>query len=145
MKNTRTKPLFIFQLTRRQLFTLVSLGVLGIALAVFAYFFLSRLEQENINAVLMRSARNHATKLQERIDDNLNEIVSLESFYLSSEFVTRQEFAIFAQSIMHHEIGIQALEWIPFVPASEREDFEERARQDGFTDFVITERLEQES
>ena len=141
-KNT-LKYLSSFRLTRGQLFTVVSLNVLVIALAVFAYFFLSRLEQEKINAELKQAAKTHATNLQERIDDNLDEIVSLESFYLSSEFVTRSEFGIFAQSIMRHEMGIQALEWVPFVHGSEREDFEERARQDGFTGFVITERQKQ--
>ena len=41
------------------------------------------------------------------------------------------------------KLGIQALEWIPFVSGPERKDFEERARQDGFTNFVITERQKQ--
>ena len=108
-KNRRTS-FIVFRLTRRQLSAVVSLSILGIALAVFAYIFLSHLEQEKINAELMQSARIHVTNLQERIDDNLDEIVSLKSFYLSSEFVTRQEFAIFAHSIMRHEISIQALE-----------------------------------
>ncbi|MFC1837801.1 CHASE domain-containing protein, partial [Thermodesulfobacteriota bacterium] len=71
------------------------------------------------------------------------EVVSLESFYLSSEHVTRNEFATFAKSIMSHEKGIQALEWIPYVPGPERGIFEEMARQEGFTHFAITERKKQ--
>jgi len=39
--------------------------------------------------------------------------------------------------------GIQALEWIPRVPDSEREVYEEGSRKDGFPDFQITERKAQ--
>jgi PAS domain S-box-containing protein len=143
MNKSRRTSFFAFQLTRQQFSILVILGFLGIALAVFAFISLDHLEKEKINAELMRTAGNVVQNLQERVDDNLDEVVSLESFYLSSEHVTQQEFAIFAQSIMRHEKGIQALEWIPYVARSERQVFEERARQDGHTGFVITERKEQ--
>ena len=107
MKNNRLKSLFSFRLTRSQFFAIVSLGVLGFALAVFAFISLRYLEKEKIHAELKLAAENVIKSLQERIDDNVDEIVSMESFYFSSEYVTRDEFAKFTQSIMRHEKGIQ--------------------------------------
>jgi PAS domain S-box-containing protein len=143
MDTNKIKSFFGLRLTGNQIVSLTLVGSLGISLAVFAYVSLKHLEEERIRVELRKRADVHVTNLQERIDDYLDEITSLESFYQSSEYVTRDEFTTFAKTIMKHEVGIRALEWIPYVPGPERNAYEQRARQDGLPDFVITEQREQ--
>ncbi len=72
----------------------------------------------------------------------LNEKVlgSLIGLFRSSKFVSRDEFAIFTESIIENQKFIHALEWIPKVPHAERLEYEKRAKLDGFDDFQISER-----
>ena len=70
----------------------------------------------------------------------LGEVESLGAFYDASEFVDRNEFSTFTRSVISQFPGLQALEWVPRVPGSEREEFLARALADGFARFEISER-----
>ncbi|MHC4829767.1 MAG: sensor histidine kinase, partial [Planctomycetota bacterium] len=64
-------------------------------------------------------------------------IQSLRSFWRSSDEVTRNEFETFTREALQNRPSIQALEWIPTIPASERDSWEARARAEGIEDFQI--------
>ena len=64
----------------------------------------------------------------------------IQSLYKASDDVERHEFRAFIEHELEGSPGIQALEWIPRVPASERATYEEAARKDGFPEFRIAER-----
>ena len=68
------------------------------------------------------------------------EVESLRACYDASTFVNRNEFAIFAGSVVSRFAGIQALEWIPRVRAEDRATYTQRARSEGFEHFEISER-----
>ncbi len=72
----------------------------------------------------------------------LNEKIleSLISFYRASNFVSREEFDIFTESLIRDQKYIHALEWVPGVPHSRRQEFEQRARLEGLKDFQFMER-----
>ena len=143
MKNNKHSFFSLLRMTGRQYAVFIILCCMGVSLAAFAYTTLKGLEQDKMNTEMRRITENLVNALQETVDDNLDKVVSLESFYLSSENVTRDEFAVFSQSIMRHEKGINVLEWIQYVTRQERRIFEERARQSGIAYFSITERQEQ--
>ncbi|MDP2346493.1 MAG: CHASE domain-containing protein [Gammaproteobacteria bacterium] len=63
---------------------------------------------------------------------------SVERFYAASDEVAREEFAVFTRSILQWP-GLQAVEWVPRVLASERLDFERAAREAGFPGYRIQE------
>jgi PAS domain S-box-containing protein len=73
----------------------------------------------------------------------LDDLSAIEGLFLASRQVDRGEFSAFVQGMLLRHPGIQALEWIPRVPAAQREIYEERARADGFADFQILERSPQ--
>jgi len=81
--------------------------------------------------------------LQTNFSSHIEVLYSVESLYYSSSEVTRQEFQTFVGRYLSRHPGIQALEWIPRVPANERASFEEAANLDGYPEFQITERQTQ--
>jgi len=86
----------------------------------------------------------HATNLARTFEKNLfshfEVMHSLKSFYRASSHIAREEFKIFMERSFTDLSGIQALSWNPLVYDSERESFERATRQEGLTDFQITER-----
>jgi len=89
----------------------------------------------------------HADTLADDLQTNLTGYIdilySIESLYRSSTEVTRQEFHTFTERLLSRHPGIQALEWIPRVPDSERAVSEAAARLDGYSQFQFTERKAQ--
>jgi PAS domain S-box-containing protein len=70
----------------------------------------------------------------------LDDLSAIEGLFLSSRQVDRGEFSTFVQGMLVRHPGIQALEWIPRVPAAQRELYQERAKAEGFADFRFSER-----
>ena len=67
-------------------------------------------------------------------------LIGIRSFFEGSSRVSRKEFNTYTRPIFDNYKFIQALEWIPRVPATQRKIFEENTRKKGFPDFVITEK-----
>ena len=69
-----------------------------------------------------------------------NFLGSLIALFRSSNFVSREEFRIFAESIIRNQNYIQALEWLPKVPHEKRQEYEEKVRFDQLRGFQFSER-----
>ena len=67
----------------------------------------------------------------------ISQLKAIQGFFNASEFVTREEFDIFVARFLEEPHGIQALEWIPRVPASQKAQFINSVRQEGFEGFTI--------
>ncbi len=74
---------------------------------------------------------------------NMETLLGLKGLYDSSEKVERSEFNQFADLIIKRHSAIKALEWVPYVPHTERGRFESFVRNEGYPDFQITERIDQ--
>ena len=90
-----------------------------------------------------RDAGSIILLLEKSIYANLGVLDSIGSLYAASEFVERGEFRTFVTHGMLQRPGIQALAWVPKVPASQRTAYEESARNEGYADFQIVERQAQ--
>ncbi len=77
--------------------------------------------------------------LETSVSTHINALHSLESFYLASETIDREEFRTFVTHLLNNLSGIQALGWNPVVPFSERNAFERNVRNEGYPNFQITE------
>ena len=81
-------------------------------------------------------------KLNEKLISNfaINEeiLLSIRSFYNSSNFISRDEFNTFTTPLITRHKYIQALEWIPMVKRKDRKSFEAIAIQDGIENFTFT-------
>lgn len=67
------------------------------------------------------------------------ELEGLAKLFESSEEVTADEFVRYVNGLSRSP-GIRAWEWLPAVPAAEREHFEQQVRASGLPNFAITQR-----
>ena len=112
----------------------------GSFLSLVAFSIVRNLEQQNIAVELESAANERVSALNRNLDHNLQELDSIAAFYAASNEVTRDEFQQFVQPFLVNNLSVQALEWVPRVPSTERKAFEAAAQKDGFADFEFTER-----
>ena len=77
--------------------------------------------------------------LLSKFDSNEKVLESLIALFRSSNFVSREEFGVFSETIIKNKSYIHALEWIPRVPHAKRKEFEELAKSDGLSGFQFSE------
>ena len=123
---------------RRQISVSIPL-CLAFALVIIMFVYASAREQNRIELEFERRTDNLAQALKEHFDNYLDVLHSMESFYASSVEVDRHEFKSFVSRLLSRHPGIRALAWNPRIPDTQRTDFEQAARRDGFTSFQITE------
>ncbi len=70
----------------------------------------------------------------------LDDLYAIEGLFMASQKVERGEFKQFVSGSFARHPGLQALEWIPRVPAAEKETYQQQARADGFPRFQIVEK-----
>jgi PAS domain S-box-containing protein len=96
------------------------------------------MEVQNVKARFNLDAQERINAIKREIDTNIEVLHNIHSFYEGSEEVTREEFRKFTAHIVTRRPSIRALAWIPRVPLSEKDLYEEAARQ-RFPAFRITE------
>ncbi len=126
---------------------IAAIAVSGIALSIFVFLSSYNKDEKFRQEQFDNAVENRYLALKIEIDNNLLVLESAQVLYIStqdlkrSELMDRVEFRDFANLAMKRHAGIQALEWIPRVPDSERKSYESAARRDGFPDFQFTERI----
>ncbi len=110
----------------------------AISLAVFCYT--QSREEQRILAAFQQRASSQETLLRERLARYEDILYSLRGLFDYSEGVTRAEFAGAAWDLTRRTAGIQALEWVPLVPAAGRAELERSARDAGVPGFEIRDR-----
>jgi len=67
---------------------------------------------------------------------------SIEYLFISSESIDRHIFRDFVVELLNKNDAVHAISWNPLVIDSNRQEYEDDMRNEGFTDFTITERDE---
>ena len=111
--------------------------------AVVSYVYMTGQEHRGQKLQFDRRVETLSQAVKHALDQHVDVLHSIERLYASSDHVTRHEFATFVQTSFERTPGIQALEWIPYVPHERRAEFEALAQSDGVEEFTITERREQ--
>ncbi|HXT23083.1 MAG TPA: CHASE domain-containing protein, partial [Thermoanaerobaculia bacterium] len=120
---------------------LISLPVaVAFALAVALYVAASAWEQRQLQSALDRRAAIQLQAMKQSLDDYVEALQALRSFFYASEQVTQHEFGEFARGLWLHHPYAQALSWNAVVVRDQRAAFEEAARREGSADFAIRER-----
>ncbi len=96
---------------------------------------MSSREQHRLREEFSAGADLVAGRFEATLVSSVGLLHSIESFYASSREVERGEFHTFCAELLSHSEGVQALEWVPRVPAAKRGAFEESARRDGLAGF----------
>jgi CHASE1-domain containing sensor protein len=144
MKRYQWEKANILTILQKRSFVVLALIICGgIALSIFMYGTVLNQQQIDRQGEFEATAKEYTSAIQKRIDLNLLFLNSIGSFYNGSDNVTRGEFRIFVEPFLKQLAGIQAVEWIPLVPHSQRKLFEEIACKDGIADFQITEKQSQ--
>jgi PAS domain S-box-containing protein len=116
----------------------------GILVSIFSFLSLRSLEAEKAKIAFQRAAQERMDDLQSDLDLTVKKVVAVGAFCESSYPVTRASFDSFVTPVLFgSDAGIQALEWIPQVSLGKRAAFERSAREAGFPDFEIRDRLAQ--
>ena len=122
-------------------YTLVLLTAgLGITFSVVTFSLLLNFQCHQSTADLDRTAKDNALPLETSIIANVEALHEIQSFFQASGKVERDGFRAFAKHELAQHPGIQAMEWVPRVPARELAAYEEAARNDGFPEFRVVER-----
>ena len=116
---------------------LVACSGIIISLAAFSYF--DDLARTQRITEFDRHAYSQTEAINSKISESFALLRSIRGLFGSSSKVTRSDFAVFVELL---NIGntVQALEWIPRVRKSDRENYEKLAQEEGLTGFRITER-----
>ncbi|MGB3511337.1 MAG: CHASE domain-containing protein [Microcoleaceae cyanobacterium] len=116
--------------------------IIGTLLSGIGFAVVRNWESQKKSIEFHSLAIDNVHHIEEKIRQKVDVLFSIKSFYQSSEEVNRDEFKQFVESFLSRMQSIQALEWIPRVPASERAEYELRAQKDGYSDFQFTQRNE---
>ena len=114
--------------------------LMGLVLTIAAFMAVWSWEHQRTRAEFKLAAEDCIFALTRDVESNLQILGSLAAFCAASQKVERQEFREYVQPFLAYNRSIQALEWIPHVPDTQRTAYEQAARQEGFPDFQITER-----
>lgn len=125
-------------------FASLVLAILIALLGIVSTYWLSLQVKDQLQAQqhtkLEAIAQQVSVRLQDATDLAINELLALQSLYVSDENVSLRKFETFTQRLLNNRHGhIQALEWIPQVRGENRDAFEAKLQQ-RFPDFHITER-----
>lgn len=115
--------------------------VLGTSLSLF--FFRARIfTQANRQSAFSQRTTLGATVLQRSIQEHLEVLYGLSALYATAAQplnLTQDTFRELTRGPLKRYPGVQALGWVPRVPAAERDAYIVAARKDGIADFQMTE------
>jgi PAS domain S-box-containing protein len=77
-----------------------------------------------------------------KIEGNIAALKLTEMMFQSSNSVDRHEFNKFAKGVLELYPEVKALEWLPIVKHEERENYERSVQKEGFPDYKITQKNE---
>ncbi|WP_281555837.1 CHASE domain-containing protein [Thalassomonas sp. RHCl1] len=112
--------------------------VLGLLLSYLGHQFTLNQENKEISHELNTIKLLYQTAFVRELELNIEILKDVRKFYQSSNLVTREEFQQFTVETIEKIPAIKALEWIPRVPLTEIDQYIKKARDDGLTDFDIT-------
>ena len=115
----------LWALSRYRYVPLLLVACIGIGLSAFLFGIVRGWEQRKIKTEFERAGKIWVSDLTRAFDHHLLELEALGAFYASSQEVTRSQFRTFVKPFLAWCRGIQALEWIPRVPAAQRAAYEE--------------------
>ncbi|MFC5698659.1 diguanylate cyclase [Pseudomonas sp. GCM10022186] len=91
-------------------------------------------EQTQLRERFYLAASERISRIQERLDHQLEELDAVQRFFSNSHEVTLGEFQGFVGPLLGDTL---VYSWVPRIAGSEREKFESRARAEGMAGFAI--------
>lgn len=126
--------------TKSTLWIIVGFGII----ISLAYYLISKqAETEHLKSEVKAVGDVNFYAIKQELSKQMLILQSLKNYFEASDFVSRDEFKVFAQPYIKKFPSIQALEWIPWIKHKDRLKFENQQRSKLQSDFQITERKTQ--
>jgi two-component system, cell cycle sensor histidine kinase and response regulator CckA len=126
-------------LLRRRL-GLFIISVVGLGCSIALYIYVKQTEHTQATEEFIRRASARHALIGERVRGYEECLYNLRNLFANSEDVTPAEFSATTRDIRTRHPGIQALQWVPVVPASRRSEVEAWAKHEIAPYFTFTER-----
>jgi hypothetical protein len=111
--------------------------VVGVGVSIVAYEVVYARESETARNAFEREAEDLSQAVTLSVREASETVRALQNFFTATGAPDEEAFAIFAfRELQAHE-GLESLEWIPRVPAAERDEFEAHAQSEGQTTFSV--------
>lgn len=120
--------------THRRL-TLAFHTLMVIAGCLALYATTRNMEDQRIQIQFATECERTTSRLSETLEIYHEVVESIASFHAGDPTFSRAGFRSFVQRAINGHPGIQALEWVPKVPAPDRQQWEMAARTNGIVDF----------
>lgn len=128
---------------RRHYRSLVITICVGVVLSLMMFAVVRAWERRGTQLSFERAAHDRIAAVRREIENDVEVLQAVAAFFAASREVERHEFRAFVNFLLAPRPSIQALEWIPRVPETQRAAYEAAARQQGYPNFQITERRAQ--
>ena len=113
--------------------------ILGFGFSLAAFYEVQRWEGKRLLDSFQRAGEDRVAAIEQSIAASLEKLEALGAFYAAAKDISRAEFRNFARRVMKGHSTIQALEWIPRVPARLRSAYEQMKQVNEAKDrFVAT-------
>lgn len=116
----------------------VSLPILFfLCLIIFAFSYTRKSEMDSIKSNFREMSLYEFENLEKKMEI-YKEILELSGgFYSASNFVDRNEFSLFSNSVIHNHNEIKAIGWVPYIKNSDKNEMEKLAWEDGYKNFHL--------
>ena len=112
-------------------------ALFGLVLTIFFAWLLHESERRDRNEIFQQLAKSRTLIVAKELQNIRNYgLEGLARFYQGSEYVTYKEYIEYTGYLANNP-AVQAWEWIPIVPAAQKNQFEEAARASGLKGFEI--------
>lgn len=129
----------MFKTIKKADISLVLVAILGMGLSLTAFYYVKQWESLQVMEDYKKQADNHVRVLRETFTNLGNILYSINGLYHVNNNITRDEFSQFVKRILALQPAIQSLEWLPYIPATQRSEVESKVRAEGFGQFQFWE------
>lgn len=126
-------------ISRRRKMAIAAPLIFIFSLVAIIFLNASQWETTKINDRFINRTNYHTKNLENGMDLYGQNILSLVSFYNSSNYVDRDEFEQFISGLRSTTKDYYFFEWVPKVEHNQVNAFTAKAIEDGYHDFLITE------
>ena len=100
----------------------IAAALIGLVWSGIASYFVWKWEAGVARQELKSAADGHFLALQNGLNEYLNKLIALRTFFESSEDISREEFETFGTRLLRGQKAVQNFSWVPLVRSNERED-----------------------
>jgi PAS domain S-box-containing protein len=113
--------------------------LVGLLATAFAFDVARRAQLRSFRSQFENDAAARSALVRQKTDELLLAVQSLAWFFVANANVDHQNFHVFATACLPKRKELQALSWNPYVTATDRAGFEQKALREGLANFRITE------